>query len=168
MARQIIQKTLDDLNGEEGAEEHSFALDGIQWDIDLTDEHWREIRDFMQKYVDAAPGRPRRVYAGGVGVRPTPPAPARNGRAVVDPSQNKAIRAWVGRHWQTAGLREPNPNWLDGKGAIPNDYREAFEHHKGVAPDGPAGGQEPAPQDGGVPEQRTVETVPPAAFSSLP
>jgi hypothetical protein len=164
MARQQIIKTIDDTTGAEGAEDHKFALDDLLYEIDLTPDNWDEIVRFMQKYVDAA-GRPRRLQTQGSGaaVRPLP-ARLTGGRTFNDPAQNRAIREWVSTYWERAGLREPNPNWVKGKGSIPGDYREAYERHRGVAPSEPD--PTPASPAGPVPEQRTSDgAVPVATFS---
>lgn len=165
MARQQIIKMIDDTTGVEGAEEHKFALDDLLWKIDLTPENWAEILRFMQRYVDAAPGRPQRLSASGsgAGVRPLP-AHVTRGHTSSDPAQNRAIREWVGNYWERAGLRKPNPNWVRGKGSIPADYREAYERHKGLAPKDPGPVSASAMDD--VLDQRTAEAAAPA-FSGL-
>jgi hypothetical protein len=50
----------DDVDGGEAAETVRFALDGVEYEIDLSEEHARELRDALTVFVDAA----RRVGGG--------------------------------------------------------------------------------------------------------
>lgn len=63
MARKILHQLVDDLDGtvlEVGSGETVlFSLDGIAYEIDLTDDNASALRDALAPYVDAA----RRVSA---------------------------------------------------------------------------------------------------------
>ncbi len=63
MARKIVHQLVDDLDGsvlEVGdGETVLFSLDGIAYEIDLTDENAAQLRDSLARYIDAA----RRVSA---------------------------------------------------------------------------------------------------------
>ncbi|MGO2188167.1 MAG: histone-like nucleoid-structuring protein Lsr2 [Microbacterium gubbeenense] len=52
MATKTIR--VDDLDGSEGAELHSFALDGQVFDIDLTDENFQALRSALEPFLDVA------------------------------------------------------------------------------------------------------------------
>jgi hypothetical protein len=71
MATKIITRLEDDLDGSEASETISFALDGIEYAIDLNDEHAGELREALRRFTDAARktsggrGRPARKSAGG-------------------------------------------------------------------------------------------------------
>ena len=84
MAQQIQTLFIDDIDG--GAAEGTvrFALDGIDYEIDLSSKHSDELRVALQKYVDHA----RKV--GGTARRPG----TRGGRrpSTVD---TVAVRAWA-------------------------------------------------------------------------
>lgn len=52
MAVQIIQRLIDDLDGTEAAESVRFALDGIEYTIDLSDRNAAKLRKIFTPYVD--------------------------------------------------------------------------------------------------------------------
>ena len=58
MARKIVHQLVDDLDGsvlEVGdGETVLFSLDGIAYEIDLTDENAAQLRDSFARYIDAA------------------------------------------------------------------------------------------------------------------
>ncbi|HEY3467106.1 MAG TPA: histone-like nucleoid-structuring protein Lsr2 [Amycolatopsis sp.] len=63
MARNTAVRLLDDLTGEPAAETVAFALDGIDYDIDLTFANADALRELLQRYADAGRrtgGRKRR------------------------------------------------------------------------------------------------------------
>lgn len=49
MARKIL--IVDDVTGDEGAEEGEFAFRGITYQIDLTTEGWEQLEDLLQPYI---------------------------------------------------------------------------------------------------------------------
>ena len=53
MAKQIIHKLVDDLDGGDAEETVKFALDGIQYEIDLSDKNAAKLRDVFAPYVAA-------------------------------------------------------------------------------------------------------------------
>ena len=44
----------DDLDGSEASETVTFTVDGVPYEIDLSDEHARQLRESVADYVDAA------------------------------------------------------------------------------------------------------------------
>jgi hypothetical protein len=54
MARQTIVKTLDDLDGTEGAETVTFGLDGVLYAIDLNDTNAGKLRQSFAPYLASA------------------------------------------------------------------------------------------------------------------
>ncbi|WP_189114515.1 histone-like nucleoid-structuring protein Lsr2 [Pilimelia terevasa] len=92
MARQTITVLTDDLDGGTADESVSFALDGVQYEIDLSAKNAEKLRKALAPYVDNA----TRVGRGGV-------VPGRRGRTVRGSGpavgggreQNKAIRDWA-------------------------------------------------------------------------
>ena len=58
MARRIVHQLVDDLDGtvlEPGAGETvTFSLDGVAYEIDLTDDNAAAFRAAMSPYIDAA------------------------------------------------------------------------------------------------------------------
>jgi hypothetical protein len=89
VAKQIIHKLVDDIDGGDAEETVKFALDGIQYEIDLSKKNAGKLRDAFAPYVGAG----TRVGRGGVVVGGRT-ARGRGG-AAADREQNKAIRAWA-------------------------------------------------------------------------
>ncbi len=85
MAQRTQVILIDDLDGGTADETVRFALDGSTYEIDLSEQNARELRDAFARYVGAA----RRS-----GGRPAPTRP-RRGSARTDPAQSAAIRDWA-------------------------------------------------------------------------
>ena len=62
MAREVIEKLVDDLDGGDATESVSFALDGTSFEIDLSKKNAAAFRKLFDRYVKA--GR-RAAPAGG-------------------------------------------------------------------------------------------------------
>ncbi|GGK04599.1 Lsr2 family protein [Pilimelia anulata] len=90
MARQTITVLTDDIDGGTAEESVSFALDGVQYEIDLSGKNAEKLRKALAPYIEKA----TRIGRGGV-------VPGRRGRATRDAGavagreQNKAIREWA-------------------------------------------------------------------------
>ena len=54
MAQKIQTLFIDDLDGSEAEGTVRFGLDGVEYEIDLSAEHARELRDALARYVGAA------------------------------------------------------------------------------------------------------------------
>ena len=54
MARQVIEKLIDDLDGSEAAETVSFASDGASFEIDLSKKNAAAFRKGLDRYITAA------------------------------------------------------------------------------------------------------------------
>ena len=109
MARTTTVSLVDDIDGHTPATETiRFALDGVSYEIDLSDANARALRDALHRWIAAG----RRV--GGSGSQRSK-TPARDLRGPVDPAQNEAIRAWEAdgrrsRRRHGAQLDEPAGN----------------------------------------------------------
>ncbi|NJC73293.1 Lsr2 family protein [Planosporangium thailandense] len=90
MAKKTIHMLIDDLDGSEADESVKFAIDGVQYEIDLSKENVAKLRDALAPYVAVGTKAGR---SGGI-VR-TVGAPRRRGGAAVDRDQNRAIREWA-------------------------------------------------------------------------
>jgi hypothetical protein len=92
MAQRTVIRFIDDLDDTEivdgVGETITFALDGRQYEIDLTNDHADEMRAVLDRYVRAA----RKV--GGRQGRARAKATATKAAAVVDNSP-QAVRAWA-------------------------------------------------------------------------
>lgn len=84
MAQKQIVLLTDDLDGKEADETVTFALDGITYEIDLSDKNAQSMRDAFGKYIDAG----RKVS----GSRSSSPRRAAAAKRDYDP---KAVRAWA-------------------------------------------------------------------------
>ena len=89
MAKQIIDKLVDDLDGGDADETVKFALDGVQYEIDLSEKNAGKLRELFDPYIQAG----SKVGRGGVVVGGR--AARGRGSAAADREQNKAIRAWA-------------------------------------------------------------------------
>jgi Lsr2 len=116
MAQKVTVSLVDDMDGSTAAETVEFGLDGVSYEIDLSDGNAKKLRDALAGYVTAA----RR--AGGRR-RPAGSAPRRSGgagtRPSVDREQNAAIRDWARKQ----GMK------ISDRGRIPAEVLEAY--HKG-------------------------------------
>jgi hypothetical protein len=86
---------VDDLDGSEAAESVAFALDGVSYEIDLSEDNAEKLRDALAGYVAGA----RRVDGGRRAARSAKPAKAtksaRGPRTTPDREQTHAIREWA-------------------------------------------------------------------------
>ncbi|WP_116051367.1 histone-like nucleoid-structuring protein Lsr2 [Amycolatopsis palatopharyngis] len=121
MAQKVLVEIVDDLDGGEATQTVPFALDGVQYEIDLSDENARALRDTFERYVDAGlrtGGRKLRVAAGQSTV-------ARSGRATTsaDRERNQQVRAWAAENGYAIAER----------GRIPKEIYEAFDNGEPAA-----------------------------------
>ncbi|NJP35692.1 histone-like nucleoid-structuring protein Lsr2, partial [Micromonospora thermarum] len=84
-----LHRLVDDLDGGDADETVKFALDGVQYEIDLSSANAEKLRDVFAPYV----AHGTKVGRGGVVVGGR--AARGRGGAAIDREQNKAIRAWA-------------------------------------------------------------------------
>ena len=127
VARQIIQRILDDLdvyrgveNPSEDAQEVKFSLQGRRYEIDLTGRHLDELEELLAPYIQA--GRLDR----GDSSRHTPAPTRHTATPKADREQNKAVRDWWNDNWENAEL--PRPQRM---GSIPASVRTSYDVHGG-------------------------------------
>ncbi|MCE7080878.1 Lsr2 family protein [Streptomyces sp. ST2-7A] len=101
MAQQVVVTLSDDLDGGEAAETVTFGLDGKSYEIDLSTENARKLRDALTPYMDSG----RKQTKSGKSYRHLPVAP--------DP---KTVRAWA----ESNGMEVP------ARGRIPKKIYDAF------------------------------------------
>jgi hypothetical protein len=110
MAQKHIVQLIDDLDGGEAAESVSFALDGANYEIDLSVKNAAKLRDVLAVYIGSA----RRSGRGGGRQQATG---RRTGRAArSDREQTQAIREWARKNGHKVGE----------KGRIPATVLEAY------------------------------------------
>lgn len=101
MAQRVNIETLSDLSEKPDASTVTFGLDGVTYEIDLTEQEQEKLRDVLAKYVGAA--------------RPLKGGKAKARKAQSGPSP-KDIRAWAADN----GVEVP------ARGRIPEDVREQY------------------------------------------
>ena len=86
MASKTIVEVIDDLDGSKAEETVRFAIDGTEYEIDLSGAHSKKLRDALQPYVKAG-----RKVGGKRGGR-------RSGATTTDGKQSKVVRDWAKQH----------------------------------------------------------------------
>lgn len=85
MAKQTIQRLIDDIDGSEASESVTFSIDGYSYQIDLNEHHAEELRAKLGPFVEGA--RRVRLQVGGARI---------GGRGgATDSDRNAAIRQWA-------------------------------------------------------------------------
>lgn len=115
MAKQIIHKLVDDLDGGDADETVKFSLDGVQYEIDLSKKNAEKMRAAFDQYVTAG----SRIGRGGVVVGGR--AARGRGGATADREQNKAIRAWAKREGKD----------ISDRGRIPQEIVDEYHAKAG-------------------------------------
>jgi hypothetical protein len=108
VAQKVQVVLTDDIDGGEADETVQFALDGISYEIDLSEGNAEALREALAPYVDAS----RRV--GGRASRRTGAAKSRPASERVDMSN---VRAWA---------RE-NGYQISDRGRVSSEVRDAYE-----------------------------------------
>lgn len=116
MAQKVLIEIVDDLDGEAAAQTVPFALDGVSYEIDLSEENAVALREELARYMEAGQrtgGRRIKVAVG--------QTIAGGGRAsaasVTDRERNQQVRAWAAANGYAIGDR----------GRIPNGVYTAFD-----------------------------------------
>jgi hypothetical protein len=110
MAQKVLVQLVDDLDGTSAEDVATvlFGLDGVSYEIDLSDTNAERLRDGLQEFVDSARRTGGRVKRG---VRP-----AQSGKAS-GPGEAGQIREWA----------LENGFELAGRGRIPSHVVEAYK-----------------------------------------
>lgn len=109
MAQQVLVQLVDDLDGtsSDAVSTVLFSLDGVSYEIDLTDDNAAQLRDTLAEFVDSARRVGGRIKRAG-----------RTGSATAGPNGEAGqIRAWA----------LENGYELSGRGRIPNHVVEAYK-----------------------------------------
>ena len=92
----MAKKTLivDDLTGESGARTRRLGLDGVEYEIDLTDTNYAELKAVLKPYLRAAR---QTGSAPSAGRRPSARTKSRtsSSRRSASTSDAAAVRAWA-------------------------------------------------------------------------
>lgn len=106
MARRVQTFLVDDIDGGDATETVTFALDGVSYEIDLSESNANALREALSTYVASARRAGRRAKAGGRGRG----APSRN-------QETAAIREWA----RERGFK------ISDRGRIPADILAKYE-----------------------------------------
>lgn len=109
MAQKTVVELVDDLDGGEADETVTFALDGVDFRIDLSSENANRLRETLAEYV----GHARRTGGRKKGAVPS----ARNGKP-----DTQAIREWARSQGETVAER----------GRISHDLLVRFQEAHGI------------------------------------
>ena len=107
MAQKIQVLLVDDIDGSKADETVTFALEGVSYEIDLTEEHAAQLREDFAKWVGAA----RKVSGRSTG-RSTRSSSRRSSSSDAD-----TVRQWA----------RANGHKVSDRGRIPASVREAYE-----------------------------------------
>ncbi|SEF34479.1 Lsr2 protein [Amycolatopsis pretoriensis] len=104
---------VDDLDGSEASETVQFMLDGVEYTIDLNDEHAADLREELARYVEGARRTGGRAVRRRVAERPR-----HLSAAVPLAAQSESARI---REWAAA-----NGHHVNAQGRIPNEVIAAY------------------------------------------
>lgn len=116
MAQKVIRVFVDDIDGSEAERTFSFAVDGTDYEIDLSSENIQEFNEAIAGFVESA----RRVKAKGDGRRARTISSSPRGTAQ-SREQIQAVRQWARHHGHS----------ISNRGRIPASIQQAFDqaHH---------------------------------------
>lgn len=96
MAQRVQVMLIDDVDGTEGAETVTFALDGVTYEIDLSDKNAAKLRDSMASWV----GHGRRVSG-----RSSTAGRGAGRKASSPGTDSAAVREWARTNGHTVSER---------------------------------------------------------------
>ncbi|WP_328455768.1 MULTISPECIES: histone-like nucleoid-structuring protein Lsr2 [unclassified Amycolatopsis] len=118
MAQRVHVEMVDDLDGSEANQTVPFALDGVSFEIDLSEENASALRDELARYVGAA----RRI--GGRKVRlATGQSLTGAASSGTDRERNRQIREWA----------QDNGYEVAERGRLSSEIIAGFEEHQAAA-----------------------------------
>jgi len=121
----ITQTIVDDFDGSQPASTYRFALDGADYEIDLSEDNLTKLRGALAPFIAAGRRRPKTTTRPGRGRRAAATRPGPAGPA------SAAVRAWWVENWHAVGLPEPTSHL----GQIPTQVRDAYrDAHPATAP----------------------------------
>lgn len=114
MAHKVLVQMVDDIDGGVAHQTVPFGLDGVQYEIDLSDENADTLRKEFARYIAASRRTGGRKLRRGAPSTTSTPA---------DRERSREIRAWAAANgWS-----------ISERGRIPTDVITAFEESRGTA-----------------------------------
>ncbi|WP_158888047.1 histone-like nucleoid-structuring protein Lsr2 [Amycolatopsis anabasis] len=89
MAQKVHVEMVDDLDGSEASQTVPFALDGVSYEIDLSDGNAKALREELARFAEAG----RRI--GGRKIRLATGQSATAAPSTADREKTRAVRAWA-------------------------------------------------------------------------
>lgn len=119
MAQKVQVLLLDDVDGGEASETVNFALDGVTYEIDLSEANATRLRDAVGPFASVARKTSGRGVRRGSTAGTDGAQPRRGGGADTkrDPAQTQAIRRWA----------QDNGHKVSDRGRIPATVITAYE-----------------------------------------
>ncbi|NUU33062.1 Lsr2 family protein [Arthrobacter sp. C9C5] len=105
MARKVHVQLIDDISGEDAQESVRFALDGVEYEIDLAEENAAMLRRALEPYI----ARGRRIRGSSAG--------RSGGNTTSNREQTQRIREWA----------EANGHNPSARGRISQDIKKAYD-----------------------------------------
>lgn len=90
MAQQVV--VVDDITGESGATTRRLRVDGVEYDIDLTEASFASLQDLLRPYLEKARVVPM-AKRGGTSSGESRGTPVRQKKEL--PAASSTIRAWA-------------------------------------------------------------------------
>ena len=115
MAHKVLVQMVDDIDGGVAHQTVPFGLDGVQYEIDLSDKNAGTLREEFARYIAASRRTGGRKVRRGTGsATPTPE----------DRERSRSIRAWAADNgWS-----------ISERGRIPTDVVTAYENSRTSGP----------------------------------
>lgn len=107
MAKKITVN--DDINNQPGAKERRFSIDGVDYEIDLTNENYKRFLSIFHPYIKVARVAKQK---------------RRNAAPVISPEDRASIRAWA----------IANGRQISNRGRFPNDVVRDYYANQKVNP----------------------------------
>ena len=115
MAQKVIREFVDDIDGSEAERTFTFAVDGTDYEIDLSTQNIKEFHEAIAGFVESA----RKVKASGNSRQARKVSTRDSGRSR---EQTQAVREWA----RQQGHR------VNDRGRIPAAIQQAFDQaHQG-------------------------------------
>jgi nucleoid-associated protein Lsr2 len=113
MAQKMLVSMIDDLDGGDATQTVPFGLDGVEYEIDLSDENAAELRDALAKFVSYA----RRVGGRKVRLAVGESATERKTPTAAEREKNREIRRWA----------QENGFTVADRGRLPAEVEKAYD-----------------------------------------
>ena len=120
MAQRVNVVLVDDIDGSDAVESVTFALDGVEYEIDLSEENANKLRESLSLYVGHGRRTGGRRRSGGGQSGDQKPSRSRSSASSSGPSASE-IREWA----------RANGHTVPDRGRVSAEVREAYERANG-------------------------------------